>query len=357
MSKTPTSTAFHNYGMKKTFVLLLLQTCFLQNALSQNSVMHSRLTITSKEKNRVSIDSVYSYQLSAVDSSGKLFSFKVKNLSSWLRYDNASHIISGSPLKPGQYPIDIAVINPDTTVHQRFMLTVYDRATVNILCLGNSITNGTDKYNSYRRILWQLLHKNNYNIDMIGSWNSHHMGGPVPQPDFDMDHDGHSGWTAENVLNPPDWDKQRGNIRQWLQIYSPDIVLLELGTNEVFQCVAVADAIKNISTIVDVLRKKNAKVKIFLAQIPPLGQQWAPKKLCGNDIAYAQRVTVFNESIKLFAAKKNTVYSPVILVDQYSGVSPAKNMYDDIHPNESGEKIMAGKWFNAIRPYLKKLQE
>src|SRR5689334_651691 len=75
--------------------------------------------------------------------------------------------------------------------------------TTTILCLGNSITNVTNKYNSYRRPLWQLLHNGHYNVDMIGSWNKHHMGGDVPNPDFDMDHEGHSGWTAAHMFTPP----------------------------------------------------------------------------------------------------------------------------------------------------------
>ncbi|MEP7142377.1 MAG: GDSL-type esterase/lipase family protein [Ferruginibacter sp.] len=341
--------------MKKATSLLLLIACFQRITFSQNMPLHSKLFFTSKEKSRVSIDSIYRYRLSAFDSSGNPVSYTVKSLPSWLHYDATTHFISGKPLKPGQYPVHIIASNTDTMAHQRFMLTVYNGKTTNILCLGNSITNGTDKYNSYRRSLWQLLHKNNYNIDFVGSWSSHHMGGEVPSPDFDMDHDGHSGWTAADVLNPPDWDKQRGNIHKWLQTYSPGIVLIEFGTNEVFQCVAVADALKSIADIIDSLRKNNAGVKIFLAQIPPLGQQWAPKKLCGNDTAYAQKVIAFNKAIKEFGGKKNTAASPVIIVDQYTGMNPAKNMYDDIHPNDSGEKKMAEKWFAAMRPYLNKL--
>ena len=108
------------------------------------------------------------------------------------------------------------------------------------------------------------------------------MGGEVPDPDFDMDHEGHSGWKASDILSQPDWDKQRGNIHEWIKTYTPDMVLVELGTNEVFQCVPAKEAMNNISSIIDILRNKNPHVKIFLAQIPPLGAQWVDKKLCGN---------------------------------------------------------------------------
>jgi lysophospholipase L1-like esterase len=235
------------------------------------------------------------------------------------------------------------------------MLTVFNKQTMNILPLGNSLTNGSNMFNSYRRDLWQMLHKANYNFDFIGSWDKPNIGGNVPNADFDMDHDGHSGWKASDLLNQPDWDKQKGNIKDWLQTYTPDIVLLEFGTNEVFQCVTNRDAINNIDTVIQLLREKNKSVKILLAQIPPLGAGWANKKLCNNDIEYAKAVIEFNKAILQYGKAKNSTASPIIIVDQFTGVNPAVDMYDDIHPNAIGEKKMARKWFAAIKKYLRKL--
>jgi len=251
--------------------------------------------------------------------------------------------------------IELSAANADTVIRQNFMLTVYNNQTINILPLGNSITNGTSVYNSYRRSLWQMLHKADYNFDFIGSWDKHHMGSAYPNPDFDLDNDGHSGWTAHHLLEPPDWDLQRGNLDQWLKSYKPDIVLMELGTNEVFQCTSAASAMNDLSIIIDKLRLSNASVKILLAQIPPLGKKWAPQKLCGNDISYEQSVKLFNQAVLQFAKSKTTAQSPVIIVDQFTGINPDTDMYDDIHPNTIGEKKMAERWFKAMKPYLKKL--
>ena len=342
-------------SMKKIFLFILFFTIILQCTFSQNTV-HSKLHFTSKENDRVSIDSIYNYQFVAFDSSGSPISYKVEELPSWLKFNKKNHSISGRPSKPGQYTIHIVASTVDTTVYQRFMLTAYDRNTMNILALGNSITNGTNKFNSYRRDLWQLLHADNYNFDFIGSWNKHSMGGDVPNPDFDMDHDGHSGWTTHDILSPPDWDEQRGNINTWLKFYNPDIVLIELGTNDVFQCVPAKDAMNNISEIIDILRTKNPHVKIFLAQIPPLGAQWADKKLCGTDTSYSKSIEIFNNSIVKIASEKKTVSSNVVTVDLYSGVHPATDMYDDIHPNDIGEKDMAERWFMAINKYITRLE-
>ncbi len=295
---------------------------------------------------------MYYYQFAAFDSSGNQLSYSVENLPGWLMYDQSNHSISGKTSKAGQYPVHLVVSNGKTKVYQHFMLTVYDKKTVNILCLGNSITNGTSTFNSYRRDLWQMLHAGKYDFDLIGSWSKHHWGTEVPDPDFDMDHEGHSGWTLKDMFQAPGWDSIKGNINIWLQSYTPDIVLVELGTNDVFQCRKIEDILKDLSALIDVLRKKNSNVKIFVAQIPPLGPQWAPKKLCGDNVTYDERIHEFNKAIAAFVPKHTTARSPVIVVDQFTGIDSKIDQYDDIHPNLAGEKIMAERWLNAIKGYI-----
>ena len=337
-----------------TKYLLITALVFLQitNAFVSKA---QKLFFTSTIVNRVAVNEKYTYNVAVKDASQKKIQFFCNNLPSWLSFDTKNNILSGIAKNTGQYAIQITASNGDTTLHHNFMLTVFNKQTMNILPLGNSLTNGTNVFNSYRRYLWQMLHKANYNFDFIGSWDKYDMGGPVSNPDFDMDHDGHSGWKASDVLNQPDWDKQRGNIRDWLLTYTPDIALLEFGTNEVFQCIKNTDAINNIDTVIQLLREKNKSVKILLAQIPPLGAAWADKKLCSNDIEYSKAVIEFNKAILQYGKAKNSTASPIIIVDQFTDVNPAVDMYDDIHPNAIGEKKMAEKWFDAIKKYLRKL--
>lgn len=312
-----------------------------------------RLAFISTDINRVQKSALYNYHFAAKDSAGNTISYAVNKLPSWLSYNAATQTLSGKTIKAGQYLVQLIATTKTDTAYQNFMITVYDAQTTNILCIGNSITNGTSTFNSYRTDLWQMLHAGNYNFDLIGSWNKHHMGGEFPNPDFDMDHDGHSGWNAQDIFTPPSWDSIRGNINLWLQTYTPDIVLMELGTNDIFQCRSANDVITNLKDVITELRNKNKNVKIFVAQIPPLGKQWSDKKLCGDSVNYATRITELNEKILSFAKANNTKQSPVIAVDQFTGVDPAKDMYDDIHPNDAGEKIMAERWFNAIHSYIK----
>lgn len=335
--------------MRKIILFIVMMDVLIADAQPK------KLFFVSKEINRTELNANYNYQFKAKDSAGNSIAFSVNNLPGWLKYNESGKTISGKPVIAGQYFIDITAFTKTDTAHQRFMLTAYDKNTTNILCLGNSITNGVDTFNSYRRDLWQLLYAGNYNFDFIGSWSRHHAGTDVPVPDFDMDNEGHSGWNFRDVLKPPSWDNKRGNLYQWIKTYMPDIVLLELGTNDVFQCRKTKDMLANLTEILNILRSKNKHIKIFLAQIPPLGAQWADKKLCGVNTTYAEAIIELNKQILFYAKQHSTTQSPVIVVDQYTGINPATDMFDDIHPNTSGEKIMAERWFTAIKSYLKKL--
>ncbi|MGH2564711.1 MAG: putative Ig domain-containing protein, partial [Ginsengibacter sp.] len=200
----------------KNFVIIFFLTTVVNVAQSQSSQVY----FTSKEITHVATNANYNYRFDAADSTNSTITCSVKKLPSWLKYNANDYMISGKAIRTGQYPVDIIAYSKTDTAHQQFMLTVYDKQTKNILCLGNSITNGVDTFNSYRRDLWQMLHADNYNFDFIGSWSKHAGGTAVPVPDFDMDHEGHSGWTFEDVLKPPSWDSTRGNLHEWIQEYT-----------------------------------------------------------------------------------------------------------------------------------------
>jgi uncharacterized repeat protein (TIGR01451 family) len=132
------------------------------------------------------------------------------------------------------------------------------RSTVRILLLGDSITRGTNTYPSYRHPLWIKLVGSGRDFDFVGSQNSIGDGNPV-FPDykgqsFDSDHEGHSGWRADEIV---------AGLPKWLESYTPDIVLLHIGTNDVFDDQSTQSTVNEIMQIIDVLRADNPSVKIL----------------------------------------------------------------------------------------------
>ncbi len=120
----------------------------------------------------------------------------------------------------------------------------------------------------------------------------------------------------------------------------PDIVLIHLGTNDVFSKQSTDSTVRELGQIIDALRAANPCVAILLAQI----------------ISAAHRantaITALNAHIPELAAAKTTAQSPVIVVDQYTGFDAQRDTYDGVHPNALGERKIAQAWYAALKPLL-----
>ena len=209
--------------------------------------------------------------------------------------------------------------------------TIAASSVVRIMPLGDSITQSNKDHNSYRRPLWQMLKAAGYNVDFVGSQHTNYQGMP-PNPDFDVDNEGHWGWRVDEVL---------AQLDGWVKAAHPDIVLVHLGTNNIAQSRDLKSTVNDIEALIKVLRQNNPKVKIVMAQIIPL---WGKEKLCQE----------LNVQILLLSRRLTTAESPIRVADQFTGFQPEpnKDTFDGAHPNESGEKKMATHWFEKLKPLL-----
>jgi hypothetical protein len=92
------------------------------------------------------------------------------------------------------------------------------RDVIKIMPLGDSITAG-DRYGGYRRLLYDLLTRDGIRFEFVGSL----KGGDIPN----AHHEGHSGWRIDQI--------ESGIAGGWLDTYRPDLVLLHIGTNDIWQ--------------------------------------------------------------------------------------------------------------------------
>ncbi|MCA9921925.1 MAG: hypothetical protein KC421_06130 [Anaerolineales bacterium] len=207
---------------------------------------------------------------------------------------------------------------------------------VTILPLGDSITEGDTTYNSYRRALWFMLQDAGYNVDFIGS-EVNNSGGPAPDQDFDLDHEGHAGWRADQIVD--------NGLATWLESYTPDIVLLHIGSNDLTRVnrnnVVVQGTLNDTAEIIAVLRADNPNVTVLLAQLIPS---------CTNILS--DNIVTYNQELPAFAAQQSEPNSPVILVDQFTGFDAQTDTHDCVHPNVPGEQKMAQKWFDTLASLL-----
>ncbi len=225
-----------------------------------------------------------------------------------------------------------AASNPDLGAYENSRATPDNgsaNGAIKIMPLGDSITQMYTDHDSYRRPLWFLLRDGGFNVDFVGSQNVN-KGGPPPHADFDMDHEGHSGWRTDEVLP---------SVGGWARTYRPDVVLIHLGSNDVFQYQSNSSTITELGQIIDTLRAVNPTSKVLLAQIIP-------------SIYNATDIVDLNQRMPALAASKNTPTSPVLVVDQWTGFSVNQDMYDGVHPNDSGDQKLANKWYAALAGVL-----
>ncbi|WP_245601603.1 cellulose binding domain-containing protein [Hamadaea tsunoensis] len=202
---------------------------------------------------------------------------------------------------------------------------------IRIMPLGDSITGGPG---CWRALLWDRLQRNGFtNIDFVGT----QPGGGCGLATWDGDNEGHGGFSATGIAN-------QNQLPGWLAATHPDIVLMHLGTNDIWGNTPTASILAAYSTLVDQMRASNPAMKVLVAQIIPMtpsGCTWCPSG-----------VTALDSAIPAWAAGKSTAQSPITVVDQYTGFDSVADTSDGVHPVDSGFQKMADRWYPALTPLL-----
>lgn len=195
-----------------------------------------------------------------------------------------------------------------------------------ILSLGDSITEGSDHFSSYRMPLARLLAEGNFKVRFVGS--RHSPGEPEA-----MHHEGYSGKTAEFLA---------ANIGRIYRANPADIILLHAGHNHFADEHPVPGILAATGTIIRTARSINPNVIVLLAQVIPSGK--LPKYSYLPDL---------NRELGRLAARLNTPRQPVIPVDQAAGFDFHSDTVPDlVHPNAAGAAKMARRWYDALVPIL-----
>ncbi|EJD45794.1 SGNH hydrolase [Auricularia subglabra TFB-10046 SS5] len=185
---------------------------------------------------------------------------------------------------------------------------------VKVMPLGDSITGSPG---CWRALLWQkLVAVNHTTLDFVGTQPPQGCGVP-----YDGDSEGHGGILATGIVSS-------NQLPGWLSAAKPDIVMMHLGTNDVWSNKPTADILSAFSTMVDQMRASNSKMKIIVNQIIPMNPSGCT--YCGSG------AIALNNAIPAWASSKNSSGSPITVVNQWNGFSTAADTYDGVHPNDSG---------------------
>ncbi|HEX9084017.1 MAG TPA: arylesterase [Gemmatimonadaceae bacterium] len=134
-----------------------------------------------------------------------------------------------------------------------------------------------------------------------------------------------------------------GAVRRidWVLRTPVDLVVIEGGANDALRGLAPEDARANLEQLIAAVRAKQPQAKIALVQME------APPN-------YGVSYTRSFHAIYPEVAKKDNVTLLPFLLDGVAGI-PRLNQPDGVHPNVTGERIVADNVWKALKPMVVKL--
>jgi acyl-CoA thioesterase-1 len=180
-----------------------------------------------------------------------------------------------------------------------------------IVAFGDSLTAGfgLTENESYPYLLQQRLNADGYDYEVVNA--------------------GVSGDTSIGGAERVDWVLGQDGVQ---------ILILELGANDLLRGMPVAQMRKNLETIIQKAKAKNIRVLLCGMLAPPtVGAEYQRE---------------YTEVFPDLAAKYKVAYLPFLL--ENVALKKELNQADGIHPNAEGEKIMTDNIYKELKPMLAK---
>lgn len=180
-----------------------------------------------------------------------------------------------------------------------------------IVAFGDSLTAGFGlaEKESYPYLLQEKLNADGYKYEVVNA--------------------GVSGETSLGGLERIDWVLEMENVQ---------ILVLELGANDLLRGVPVAQMKSNLDKIIRKAKEKNVRVLLCGMLAPPT-----------VGAAYQREYT---NAFPDLAEQHKVEFLPFIL--EKIALDKKLNQADGIHPNAEGEKIMTDNVYKALKPMLNK---
>src|ERR671910_2457348 len=196
---------------------------------------------------------------------------------------------------------------------------------VKVMPLGDSITHGVGASGGYRLELKDLLVPAGNSFDFVGSQAS----GPFEIED--RQHQGHSGFKIHDIA---------AIAHDRVTTYRPDVVLLVIGTNDVWTDYELGSAPARLGGLIDTIVDAAPAASVIVGSIPPLA----------DSLDDAQART-YNAAIPGVVQARADAGKKVSFVDMYGAMTPA-DLYDGVHPNADGYFKMADVWLPSHKQFL-----
>ena len=223
----------------------------------------------------------------------------------------------------------------------------------------------------YRLPLWNALVSNGFDIDFVGTLNHSNTRNSTSPVTFDSDHMGIRRWRVEDLLNGidptgplqnPAAEINTQKIDDWMAQYTPDVVLLMAGLNDVTLQFRGATDADRLRTPEDLANETIGELRTLIQKITATG---AEVLLASPPALFLQldgtisdaAVQDATRSVKALAdripALAQEFSSQVTFVDIFNDIDQEKSVSADgrFLTDEIYNQI-ASSWYNALVPIL-----
>lgn len=216
-----------------------------------------------------------------------------------------------------------------------------------VMAVGDSITQGFENpalnipgvgvVGSWRYWFWQSRGSLGCGtVDMVGefrTYNNYGPGGQLPGATTDQDHESEAGAQIDLI-------RSRVKYQRAVTNQQPDVVLMLLGTNDLFYWNTPNDPPASVrdqmSALIDEMRAQKPDITFLLMGINPRGTD------------RPDLITTTNTYYQQIAATRDTPVSPIEYVDGWTGFDEAADTLDHIHPNLSGQHKISDRFTAAL---------
>ena len=203
-----------------------------------------------------------------------------------------------------------------------------------IMPAGDSLTRGFPAggldTGGYRGFLWTRLAGRA--VDFVGAARS----GPLT---IDRDHESWDGITVDELAARLDAD---------LPGLAPDLILLQVGTNDVVAGTSPEVIAGRLGALIDGVLARAPRAQLLVATLPGV-------RLAKGDRAAPESIAAVNSSLRAAVADRAGRGEPIRLVDMHAQVARSDSYFaddDGLHPSLPGYQRMAEVWFEAVLPFV-----
>ncbi|WP_329584375.1 FG-GAP-like repeat-containing protein [Kitasatospora sp. NBC_01250] len=196
-----------------------------------------------------------------------------------------------------------------------------------VMPLGDSITAGwqSSTGNGYREpLLEQVAQQSRYTVNLVGSSHSGTMA--------DSANEGHSGFVIDQITN---------GIDGWLAAAHPDVVLLDIGSNDLDRNLDPTHAGDRLTTLVNRIFADQPGITVIMQGVIPTST--SPGVQAG--------FKAYNQQALLLAGTEQQEGKHFCYVDAPSLVpygQPGAEMADGLHPNDAGYVKLAQAFYAPL---------